>query len=385
MNLDEYWKQMSGMDPKADRLNLLPYPQGALTKGQPIDWTQWTAPQWLYDLGKAAVAPGHVAGGGSWTPDDAQNVAMNMFGVGGGGNLAAGIPENSLGMFGGKLAKGADLGAMEVAIKRLGAGDDPALVWKETGWAMAPDGQMRFEIPDNASMYRGAKLTNEGWSGDVIHHPGLFSEYPPLKDINVREIKGVGGSLSNDGSKMEIGFDNIGGMHDVALHELQHAVQSQEGFASGGSVEQFTKKAWQARRNIDKYLDLLRGSEKEAESVADIWMEKYPEKVEDAIKYLKSERLIDDGDVVDRDAIAFSITERDRVHQGWLQKWRDAMEAATTDPLQSYLSLAGEAEARQTQSRAPLTMAERLAQYPYDPEIFKRQTGVDIKDLIFRQ
>ena len=102
---------------------MLPYPQGALTQGQPIDWKQWTAPQWLYDLGKAAVLPGHAQQGGNYSIDDALNFTGNLAGAGAGTSRAIGVPENSLGMFGGQLAKGANLDMMDLAIKRLGRGE----------------------------------------------------------------------------------------------------------------------------------------------------------------------------------------------------------------------------------------------------------------------
>lgn len=54
------------------------------------------------------------------------------------------------------------------------------------------------------------------------------------------------------------------------------------------------------------------------------------------------------------------------------------------DPTEAYRRLAGEAEARLTQYRLPLSAEERLAQYPYDPEYFLKATGVPLDSLIVR-
>jgi len=55
-------------------------------------------------------------------------------------------------VFAGSTAKGADLAARDTAKARLAAGEDPALVWKETGWAAPPwaPNDLRFEISDHA-------------------------------------------------------------------------------------------------------------------------------------------------------------------------------------------------------------------------------------------
>ena len=52
-------------------------------------------------------------------------------------------------IFAGSKSKTADLAMRDLAEARLNAGEDPALVWKETGWGRPPyGGDMRYEISD---------------------------------------------------------------------------------------------------------------------------------------------------------------------------------------------------------------------------------------------
>lgn len=159
--------------------------------------------------------------------------------------------------FAGQSAKTADTMALSTAQARLRDGDDAETVRQETGWFKGVDGKWRFEINDaDASLkigYKGnpialgaEKVPNQsGWMrlSDVLDHPALFAAYPDLQDTLVKilptsEMKGSLGFFRQ--SDMSITLD--GGMNkvkalSVLLHEVQHGIQSIEGFASGGSVK----------------------------------------------------------------------------------------------------------------------------------------------------
>jgi hypothetical protein len=94
-SLAAYMQRQMGFDPNVERLSFLPYPQGALTKGAKIDWTNWVAPQVAYDAAKAYMLPGYAARGGQYAPEDVANMAMN---VAGGGMAIGRAPANSLAM-----------------------------------------------------------------------------------------------------------------------------------------------------------------------------------------------------------------------------------------------------------------------------------------------
>jgi hypothetical protein len=67
----------------------------------------------------------------------------------GGGAGTAGARDAGLGIFGGRLAKTADLEALARAQQMEAAGGLKHSIYDATGWFKGPDDQWRFEIPDN--------------------------------------------------------------------------------------------------------------------------------------------------------------------------------------------------------------------------------------------
>lgn len=143
-------------------------------------------------------------------------------------------PDNKLALFGGINSQSADIPQFRAAWKMAEEGKPREVIWKETGWFQGPDGNWRYEIDDSGVK---AKFGN-GPVGGLITHPQLQNTYPGLLNIPA-EIKKHGlldyhepiGSL--DASGMRIGADNEEEASGVALHELQHAIQNQEGFNPG--------------------------------------------------------------------------------------------------------------------------------------------------------
>ncbi|MDB4278438.1 hypothetical protein N9917_02410 [Deltaproteobacteria bacterium] len=450
--LDKYTQQVFGFEPEAERLDLLPYPEGALSKdpNQAIDWSNWTAPQWIYDMGKAAVLPEHAQQGGEYSYDDALGFVMEVAGGGFGASQAVGLPKNSLGMFGGELAKGANLDMMDLAIKRLGAGEDPALVWKETGWGMAPDGKMRFEFPDNAAKPRqyqstpkqayteatetaylkgdealaaraadmkpyagmtknelvqlfhttGEKIVDAAVGGDeamakklmndrrgldsilqemasrdvgpmsnFVSHGEFGKQYPDLYKLHTRiDADELGDSSGAYLRKTPIRGEQILLRHrpgftngvSTPLHELQHGVQQREGFSKGGSPELFQGKVAAAKARL-KFLNESQGvAAKRLDEITTGYRQPKPGMEKEF------ERVANEYDM--------ALEEKIRIY-----------DEAQADPVEQYMRLFGEAEARQTTARANMTMEERLSSYPYDPNIFFDQTNVRLEDLNFRK
>lgn len=171
------------------------------------------------------------------------DLAMNLAG---GGSLTAAAPAGSVGIFGGRLAKTADLKKLEEARAMQKAGAYPDEIHSATGWHMGPDGNWRFEIDDSASTMNPGR--GHATAGSAISHPELFAAYPDLADTKMlwgsppdsgfyQPPPYKGGpdkiSLSTSGNKQR----------GVMLHELQHAVQEREGFAKGGNPNEFTDQA----------------------------------------------------------------------------------------------------------------------------------------------
>lgn len=174
--------------------------------------------------------------------------------------------------FAGKGAKLADLKALEEA-KAMLAGMERGTpeflkadraAWGQTGWTHAfPDGKPRFEISDHAAKMEtkanGEPMIDflkdytgmEGLPVDFIYsHPELYKNYDELANIRARyplDTPLDPGRLPTPNSAAYDGLNNIylgknidsiGGKSTLS-HELQHAVQEREGFASGGGPGEF--------------------------------------------------------------------------------------------------------------------------------------------------
>lgn len=273
-------------------------------------------------------------------------------------------PSGLVGMFAGKGAKTANLAMLSKAEEMAKAGIPDYQIWKETGWTLdTPDKLPRFEIPDNEAMYRGTYPASSAYADRAMHHPELMKGYPDIGAIRFDSNADVaGGSYVNQGADevISIGGKEGIGSGSTALHELQHAIQQREGFATGGSPGLMKASVVAADPKIVSAASQIRDMAK-----------KYGISVDDIIakppKYLRD-------DVV-QDAVRY------------LAKNDEAFANAATrslDPNEAYKRLAGEAEARLTQSRMAMTPEQRLAQYPYEPEYFQGATGVNLKDLIVR-
>jgi hypothetical protein len=291
--------------------------------------------------------------------------------IAGGGGLAASLlaPEAEAG-FAGRLAKGADEFMMSVAGKMEDAGVSPDEIWQKTGWGRGADNKWRFEFDDRQAEMLPRDLepmsgvTNEfgepvypnweGHLGDYMRHPELEQQYNLMERTNVNERPGTGGSLADFGTSpitgnrsygITIGKD--GGRRSTALHEIQHAIQSEEGFARGGASG---GKAWlmdDVRPQIvDEYsriVDNLQtplGYEDYKRSAG--W-EGYPEADAKAAyeQYVKDARSTKLDPSMDRD-----VQE---------QAGRNI-----------YHRLAGEAEARNVEKRADWTPQQRRSTPPWE-------------------
>lgn len=229
--------------------------------------------------------------------------------------LPAGPGRSQAGMFIGPKAATWDAIKAQQANELLAKGIDPREVWKQTGTMRGADKALRQEIPDNRAI-----LESMGdWSGraDMAYkHKKLYAAYPEMAGTSMRLDPEIdGGSLFEMGGKNHITAGSKRGneaARSTAGHELQHAIQQREGWARGGSPDQF-------------YLD-----------------PSFP-------KFAKAKELAESRGL-DWDG----ISKADR-------------RGITDEVLNNqYRALAGEAEARLTQTRMNMTMPERLASYPPD-------------------
>lgn len=221
--------------------------------------------------------------------------------------------------FAGLEALGAPVEDLGRAISMEREGASKADIEEKTGWRRGPDGQWRWEIDDSKARFteRGSTMNvgHIAFLGDMIEHADLFEAYPQLRDVPVRIVEGAGGGWN--GQSMTLGVKNLHrfeareGM-GVLLHEIQHAIQTIEGFAFGASPKP------EALRRMGY------GSELDAEIA----------------KLRAGMKQLDDS--------------------GWGSA--GGLEDADIEPVAArniYQRSAGEIEARNTQARRNMTLAER--------------------------
>ena len=320
----------------------------------------------------AITAPGRAYRGSDPTfnpQEEALNIGLNMMGGGMVASKIAPPPAGSLGIFAGSRAKTANMEALKVANEMKASGVPDEAIHAKTGWFFGmPDRKPRFEIDDS-----GASIKNFGKNQDdsminVLNHQGLYDAYPAQEytHANITSETTLPPHLrklligKGEGSYNHTGYGGEPLIEATAfspkdtstiLHELQHAIQQREGFAKGGSPDsaaaeyaQLTIKPKLNRLNeeiinLGKGRDALNGKEYAANVARHKELVGARDSLDDELRNLS-----------DNQAPKHSIYNR----------------------------LAGEAEARLTQSRMNMTAPERAASYP--PSMF----DVPVKDQIVR-
>ena len=219
---------------------------------------------------------------------------------------------------------------LSVARKMEEEKKDAKAIKMATGWERGADGKWRYEMPDAkikdtmdvggghiVKSYEDDMLWNGGKLSNAIDAPELFKAYPQLKDVRI-ETDAIMNDMPSNGeynsktNTITIHADELKYMNGILNHEIQHAIQDIEGFAKGGSPR------------------LVRGEVK-----------KRFDEVTKLIKQLRAEGKEDE---------AKALVEKNRGLYNAYQK---------NDDYNSYVSLAGEVEARNVSARLNMTPEER--------------------------
>jgi len=261
-----------GFDPNVERLGILPYPRGALTKGSKVDWSDWVAPQVVYDAAKAYALPGYAAQGGDYTPEEVANMAGT---VAGGGMALGRAPAGALGMMIGPRSKLWDKDVADIAQQMEREGRNRNEIWQATRTFRAPDQGLRQEIPSIDMSYtpskvarrqamEGRNLHNDDLYGTVdefIEHPFLKEAYPELFNQRFLQLRPTNPDFHDVPESMGFYFPptksivlnsnpSLMDRRSAALHELAHAIQDIEGWPGGTSPEHMAGKM--SKRIIEK-------------------------------------------------------------------------------------------------------------------------------------
>jgi hypothetical protein len=327
---------------------------------------------------------------------------------GAGADILSGMAQGTRSqMFIGPNAKTFNKAKADSAIELEAAGVDPVDIWRQTGTFRGADGIMRQEISDAGAIYRNPEQLKELGSekkeqalalkqrlvtpigqkdmfpkalteakkpareeikrlreeADVLgrysdvrgqpakfvyEHPELYKAYPELADVQIyqggRGTMGERASVRGSGSDVEMEITQEGLRNNPKssiLHEMQHGIQGLEGMAPGGNTVT-------AFRNPEAF-KILGDMRLKANT---------PMSFED---FLKKGEYPDDSDTLARAAEEY----KDYVDDVPMLAKKYDQDTQRTAAMEYYKRLAGEAEARASQAREPMGMAERGQEFPY--------------------
>ena len=299
--------------------------------------------------------------------------------------------------YAGQKAKNADKSALAKAVEMEQQGIDNETIRKETGWFLGMDDKWRFEINDKKMKikpFANEMTVDEMFSvkkdkaqvtrflSDVIDHPQLFEAYPELKTMMVRMNPSLkpnrGASYNPTWNYIEIDtYYKTNGKLDLKmeqsslLHEIQHAIQSIEGFARGGSPNEFSDAELLNKRdfeylknNVEKFFSTKTG--KDVQSRIKSFIDSNPDYSQKQIANLV-------GSMIDNEDYSYEVMpELFDVMSFFSEMARPQSKSA------AYERLAGEIESRDTQARMGMTAEERRNTTPYVSQ------GIPKEDAIVR-
>jgi hypothetical protein len=263
--------------------------------------------------------------------------------------------KGAAGVFGGRLAKTADLDALSRAERMAASGADRRAIWDETGWFKGRDGQWRFEIDDSGAnfprMPTELQLKNRDNIGQSFKHPDLYEAYPEMELGRLQPHYGSSaqGSYAANPDRITLNASNPIGTKNkplarsVTLHELQHGVQNQEGFARGGNLATAASDP-NLRPIVRAEADALRAARSQRVPEYDFFLRE----------------ILDEAD---------SPAARQR-YDAYVRELTGDVTGDEYDAIgrKLYNRLAGEVEARNVQTRRDFTPEQRRAQAPWETQ-----------------
>lgn len=311
--------------------------------------------------------------------------------------------------YAGRNAESADLDALHEAERYEMQGVDAETIRQKTGWFRGADGKWRWEIDDSGAetdtkwnflrnpdakryneLFEKAYLYDTATAEDlnelqildknlkgvrksplyldeIVKHDKLFEAYPALRDVKVRFEANTGNKegsyhpeenefVLRTGLKLEPEK-----LKNTLIHEIQHAIQEQEGFARGanpGYWDEMIRRGYSRRKN-DRRIERAR---KEYHRIFD----SAPEEFKDKVRRINRARL--DGDYDAAETVIDELYDSEYADL-WSQldmaefEWRsDRGEELNAYDL--YRDTAGEIEARDAAARRGLTAEERRNRKP---------------------
>ncbi len=312
-------------------------------------------------------------------------------------------------MFAGENATNANKESLSTAKEMEKGGADAETIRQKTGWFRGADGKWRWEIDDSGTetdtkwnflrnpdakrynelfektyLYDTAtaedlnelQILDKNLKGvrksplyldEIVKHDKLFEAYPALRDVKVRFETNTGNKegsyhpeenefVLRTGLKLEPEK-----LKNTLIHEIQHAIQEQEGFARGanpGYWDEMIQRGYSRRKNDGR----IERARKEYHRIFD----SAPEEFKDKVRRINRARL--DGDYDAAETVIDELYDSEYADL-WSQldmaefEWRnDRGEELNAYDL--YRDTAGEIEARDAAARRGLTAEERRNRKP---------------------
>jgi hypothetical protein len=312
-------------------------------------------------------------------------------------------------------------------------------IWKKTGTGRAVDQKWRQEISDDLA--KSIPVENGKYTSlnEVMSHDDLFNAYPNLKNVSVKKsdktyydpnLNEIGSSLytqdktlnpfyqnqenkiysvanklderglltsekdlrlnnlldkvqQNAASKVDGNIDTIKYELNPLIHEPQHIIQAEEGFARGGSPSEFMQQqdAIDARDilNLRREIANLENKGKISTNAP----------LDEKINYvLDIYRQFDIPEMIPRKEILDAVGDYELNPSNQLQELANFYglnkNTSPYDPKAMYRRLAGEAEARLSEARMPLNAQERLNNFPFTYNDSRFTYDVKPEDMIIK-
>ena len=282
-----------------------------------------------------------------------------------------------------------------------------------TGWERGADGKWRYEIGDAkikdtkdvggtvVVRYEDDMLWNSGNLGDIVDAPELFEAYPQLRDVRLDTdalpTEPNNGTYYPSTMSIKINADNIATLNSILNHEIQHAIQHIEGFASGSNlsvakkeVEELSNKAaiWRFRNDIAAYM-------REHPDT-------YPSQVQKKVMelYAMTDGLIEEGESLSKEDIeeleargffpfedgrikAFNLWARGYDGEGYEYAYNLWRERKIPTAYERYKRTIGETEARNVQKRMRMSPEERRATLLSETEDVAREDQIFLNNGLY--
>lgn len=238
-------------------------------------------------------------------------------------------------------------------------GKTPEEIYDETGWVKGKDGKWRFEIPDDLNKVdwsifeKGNPDVDYRRLKNIYDNPRLYEAYPWLENkvVHLMDLeKDVHGGVRKDFTGTNIVINKQIGDAErsgALIHEIQHLIQEEEGFASGGNEKTAYNQIIARIRDLSNQIKTYPHGEHYAQALMDqnemLFSEEKNEQAENAVN----------NEISDLEK-EISLEDREKIWELAVEKSYLQSELQNNDrnDYELYRNLAGEQEARHATERA---------------------------------